>query len=187
MPPSSPIGSALVAAALAVMLVVATAGPAWAGCTAPPDNADARIRKVASQEYIGNGVLNCFAPNMGNTQLITVSRKPGRTAEFEVRVRNDGDEVEHVRLRGAENIGVDFKVKYFRGDHDITEKVVSIGGKVFKDIPGGDSTPVVRMKLKVKETAQAGEDGVANMVSRRDDFPITQFDNVWAGVVVAAP
>jgi hypothetical protein len=167
-------------------LALATADPAWAGCVASPDNADARIRGPGGA-YIGDGVLNCEPPNMGNSQSITISRKAGKAPEFEVRVRNIGDNAEDLVVNGSAEIGADFKVRYFRGNREITEKVTSADGKVFRDIPDGGSTPVVRMRMKVKNTAQQGEDGASAMWGRRADFPMSGYDAVWATVVVAAP
>jgi hypothetical protein len=98
--------------------------------------------------------------------LITLSkpRPAGEPASYEVKVRNDSEMKQAVIVRGSKQ-NADVVVKWFKGDKNITDKVVDLvdetGGKKFKGIEPGDSTPLLRMRVHAKTYLTSPEYGIA--------------------------
>src|SRR5262245_57583763 len=126
----------------AVTLVGVSAGPASAGCSDVPPLPDGRIREVGGS-YEGDGLIDCdpVAENSIDTEL------PHNTSlKFEARFRNEEDATQGVRLTRGGITEPEFKVKFKRGQNDITDKILA--GKVFPGIAPDQSTPKITIKVK---------------------------------------
>src|SRR5262245_61625597 len=171
------------AAVCAVGVVALGAGPAYAGCSDTPPHPDGRIRKVGG-EYKGQGLIEC---NGVTQNTVSVTRKVGKVAEFEVRFRNLEDDPRDVVLRNIVVPNPKYKVKIFQGSNDITNNILVTGGggRLF-DVAGGDSSPKLRIRMKVRSAADVGDQLRVIIAGNFEGSEGDNYDAVHAVVEVAS-
>jgi hypothetical protein len=108
----------------------------------PSYQPDAQVKVGAS--YAGNNVYNLT----GKSQTASAKAAPGRSKTFYVRIQNDGDAKDSLRIVGAGGIR-GFTVKYVAGTKVITSKVLN-GTYSVTLAPG--ATKVIKFVVTIKST-----------------------------------
>ncbi len=122
-----------------------------AGTPAPPADygVDGEIRRSSQATYVGNGVYN--ATGAGQTRTATVRR--GQSTDFLVRVRNEGNTTDSLRMKGTAGNNR-FTVRYFNGSTNVTSQVVA-GTFQFGSVPA-NATRTLKVRFTVAANATVG-------------------------------
>jgi hypothetical protein len=108
-----------------------------------PGDGDLRIRRPGGPWH-GDGE---YPPPL---LALSAPRAPGEPAWYEVKVRNDSGIKQAMFVAGnPQNNGAE--LRFFKGDKNVTGQVMALGdisgGKKFKGIKPGESTPLLRMRV----------------------------------------
>jgi hypothetical protein len=140
---------------------------------------DAQIVRLSDGEVTGGDIYNLDAAGQGRTRNVT----PGTTWSYQVRVENDGELGEEMRVNGPASSGP-FTLTYFYGYFDVTASVTSGPGLSLPVIAPGQSTDLA-VRFQVSPTAPVGS--AKNALVRFSSFPGHVEDAVRVGVRVVAP
>jgi hypothetical protein len=139
---------------------------------------DALISKAAQGGYRGNDVYNLT----GNGQRRSAKAAPGATRRFHVRMQNDGDSQDRLRLKGCKSTPR-FRVRYSSGGENVTAAVT---GGTFSTAPlAPGALRSVRVDIRVRAAAQPGDERLCKVRVRSVASP-TLADAVVARVVARA-
>jgi hypothetical protein len=83
-----------------------------------------------------------------------VAAARGRTITFSLRIQNDRTTTDSFWVRGAAGNTANFRVRYYAGSTEITNRVVA--GTYSINALGPAATRTIQMKVTVKSTAAAG-------------------------------
>ena len=165
-------------------VLMVTAGPAFAGCSANTPIPDGEIRK-ASDSYVGKNFLQCFS-EPENTVEAEVA--PGESQAFFGRFKNVESTTQNIRVRTSEVIHPNFTTKFFYKGRNITEKMTADGatGKLFKNVAPKEKTKPIRMVIKARPLAIAGDEIIRNFAGQYStDAAVDNYDGALAVVTVA--
>ena len=172
--------SVLLAGFVAGVTLFALAGPAHAGCNEIPPLPDGRIRRVGGV-YTGAGVIDC-SKVADNT--VSLNRQIGESGRFEFKFRNEEATTADILIRYFPNVDSRFKVTFLKGTKDITDKIdYGGGGKTFRDVAPGASTPIITVRIKVRATGQPGDEKVV-AIGGNYGSEESNYDAVFAAVAV---
>jgi uncharacterized protein YkwD len=126
-----------------VALSIGSIAAGSAASLAPDARPDGLIRRPSQQAYGGNDIYNLS----GAGQRRSARVEPGRTAYFYVRVQNDGDRADDIRLWGSSESNA-FAVRYYLGSNQVAPRVKA-GTFVLHDLrPGGYRTLTVQVQAR---------------------------------------
>lgn len=155
-----------------------TGGPGWwiddieiLACRTANARPDAQIR-LGTGSFAGNNIYNTTAAS----QTRTADVRSGGTANFTVKIQNDGNVTEPVKFRGMET-NSRWKFRYTVGTTDITAQVVAGTYQTPAIAPGAS----VKIKVEIKPKAST-----PNGASQAARFTVTSSSNTARKDVVQA-
>jgi hypothetical protein len=107
---------------------------------------DGEIRVATSSVFVGNNVYNTTGANQARSANV----RRGRMGQFVVRIRNEGNASDSIRVRGTASSGR-FTVRYFNGAANVTNQVVA-GTFRFNNVPA-NGTRQLTVRITVAANA----------------------------------
>jgi hypothetical protein len=139
---------------------------------------DALVSKAATRGFRGNDVYNLT----GAGQRRSAKAAPNRTRRFHVRLQNDGDSQDRLRLKGCKSTPR-FRARYSSGGEDVTAPVRNGKFTTAPLAPGAVTS--VRVDIRVRAAALPGDERSCKVRARSVASP-TLVDAIVARVVAKA-